>query len=173
MKALSLWQPWATLLAGGAKRCETRGWATRHRGPLLVHAAKHWTRELFTLCGTDPFRAALARLGYPPDVPEKRRGTFAPRGLPFGVIVGRVDVVACVPSEDVGAMDIEGDPCYWPGHPTYFPLQLSPTERAFGDYSPGRFAFLCENAVLFKTPIPYRGEQGLFNVPDDLVKEAA
>ena len=40
MKAISLWQPWATAIAVGAKRIETRHWPTKHRGPLMIHAAK-------------------------------------------------------------------------------------------------------------------------------------
>lgn len=40
MKAISLWQPWASLWIAGVKVCETRHWATSHRGTLLVHAAK-------------------------------------------------------------------------------------------------------------------------------------
>ena len=40
MKAISLWQPWASAMALGWKRNETRSWATSYRGPLLIHAAK-------------------------------------------------------------------------------------------------------------------------------------
>ena len=40
MKALSLIQPWATLVLTGAKGFETRSWTTSYRGPLLIHAAK-------------------------------------------------------------------------------------------------------------------------------------
>jgi len=36
--ALTLWQPWATLIADGQKRFETRSWSTAYRGPILVHA---------------------------------------------------------------------------------------------------------------------------------------
>lgn len=36
MKALSVKQPWAELIARGEKTIETRGKATRHRGPLLI-----------------------------------------------------------------------------------------------------------------------------------------
>ncbi len=39
MKALSLHQPWASLIAIGAKRVETRHWTTSYRGPLAIHAA--------------------------------------------------------------------------------------------------------------------------------------
>jgi uncharacterized protein (UPF0264 family) len=37
--ALSLKQPWATLLVHGLKTIEVRRWTTKHRGPLLIHAA--------------------------------------------------------------------------------------------------------------------------------------
>lgn len=40
MKAISLWQPWASLIAVGAKHHETRHWSTEHRGPIAIHAAK-------------------------------------------------------------------------------------------------------------------------------------
>lgn len=40
MKALSLWQPWASLMALGVKQNETRSWPTSHRGDLLICAAK-------------------------------------------------------------------------------------------------------------------------------------
>jgi|688.fasta_scaffold494623_2 hypothetical protein len=38
--ALSVKQPWAALIAAGLKTIEVRTWATRLRGPVLIHAAK-------------------------------------------------------------------------------------------------------------------------------------
>lgn len=46
MKAISLWQPWASLVAVGAKKIETRSWATKYRGSLAIHATKKWNLEL-------------------------------------------------------------------------------------------------------------------------------
>lgn len=50
MKAISLWQPWATAMAIGKKQNETRAWATSYRGDLLICAAARkpavWEREL-------------------------------------------------------------------------------------------------------------------------------
>lgn len=43
MKALSLWQIWASLIALNLKRFETRSWSTSYRGPLAIHAAQRWT----------------------------------------------------------------------------------------------------------------------------------
>ena len=36
MKALSVKQPWANLIAFGKKTIETRTWSTKYRGPILV-----------------------------------------------------------------------------------------------------------------------------------------
>lgn len=44
MKTLTLTQPWATLVILGIKQWETRGWFTRERGRIGIHAAKGWTR---------------------------------------------------------------------------------------------------------------------------------
>lgn len=167
MRCLSLYQPWAHLLAHGLKRVETRGWPVRHRGPLLVHAAKTWNGELATLSRAEPFASALRSLG----VMWSDKGR---PNVPFGAVVGRVDVVTCLRTEDVGVMDADqGEPVWFGRHgaanPNYFPLQISRHEKAFGDFSPERFAWLCEKAVAFAEPIPFRGAQGVFEVPDDLL----
>jgi len=39
MKALTLYQPYASAIALGLKRYETRSWATSYRGPLAIHAS--------------------------------------------------------------------------------------------------------------------------------------
>jgi hypothetical protein len=39
-KALSIHQPWASLIVAGTKRVENRSWWTPHRGPLLIHASR-------------------------------------------------------------------------------------------------------------------------------------
>jgi hypothetical protein len=38
MRCLTLTQPWATLVAVGAKQVETRNWSTRYRGRLAIHS---------------------------------------------------------------------------------------------------------------------------------------
>lgn len=40
MKALSVRQPWATMIARGLKTVEVRSWFTHHRGPLLLCASR-------------------------------------------------------------------------------------------------------------------------------------
>jgi len=45
MKAITLYQPWASLIALGKKNIETRSWNTYYRGPLAIHAGKGTTSE--------------------------------------------------------------------------------------------------------------------------------
>jgi hypothetical protein len=40
MKALSIKQPWANMIASGEKTIETRTWQTKHRGRLLIVSSK-------------------------------------------------------------------------------------------------------------------------------------
>ena len=44
MKAITIHQPWAHLIASGEKRIENRTWRTIHRGPLAIHAGKSRAR---------------------------------------------------------------------------------------------------------------------------------
>jgi hypothetical protein len=58
IKAISLWEPWASLVARGVRRHDTRTWATEYRGPLAIHAAK-----TLSLAGA-PARLCASALGY-------------------------------------------------------------------------------------------------------------
>lgn len=40
MKAISIKQPWASLIASGKKTIETRVWATEYRGDILICSSK-------------------------------------------------------------------------------------------------------------------------------------
>ena len=62
MKAITLWQPWATLVAIGAKTIETRSWGTSYRGPLAIHAGVA-TSQLY-LAAEFPFVDYLRQYGY-------------------------------------------------------------------------------------------------------------
>ena len=53
MKAISLHQPWANLIAEGKKIIETRFWETKHRGDLVICSTKN------PRTGPGPFGVAL------------------------------------------------------------------------------------------------------------------
>ncbi len=66
MRALSVRQPWASLIASGRKTIELRSWSTKYRGPLLI------------LAGSSPWR-----------------GDHGHELGPLGVVVGIVELVGC------------------------------------------------------------------------------
>jgi hypothetical protein len=45
MKCISLWQPFASAVALGIKKIETRSWMTYYSGPIAIHAAQKCTNE--------------------------------------------------------------------------------------------------------------------------------
>jgi len=157
MRAISLWQPWASAVALGSKKIETRHWSTGYRGPLAIHAAKRKVAREFS-----DFENDGAWIGVFFDIlwggPDRLRDV-----LPFGAIVGTVDLVDCRPTESI-APDLLDAP-HWPLLEA--PKELFEwTERQLGDFYPGRFGWVFQNPVAFKRPIPYVGRQGFFDVPD-------
>lgn len=71
MKAITIHQPYASLIAWRFKRYETRHWTTRYRGTIAIHAGKKWTRTMQAywedLCDSYPepkgYKAAELPLG--------------------------------------------------------------------------------------------------------------
>jgi hypothetical protein len=140
MRCISLWQPWASLVATNWKHYETRSWSTPYRGPLAIHAAKR-TEDLEYWFNKPEFRRYLVASGI------SWHGD-----LPLGAVVGVVNLVDVVRAEHIRH-------------------KLAITERTFGDFSDGRYAWKLEWVCRFTKPLPARGSQGIFSVdiPDDTV----
>jgi hypothetical protein len=132
MYVLSLLQPWASLVVLGVKTIETRSWATRHRGKILIHASQGKAGSIFA--EELPFKK------YIPDFNK----------LQFGAIIGMVTIDKILRTEDFLLSDSQMD-------------SLTFEEKAFGDYSSGRYGWLLSDPVEFKEPIPARGMPGLWN----------
>jgi hypothetical protein len=81
MKAISVRQPWAWLIASGHKRVENRTWSTRYRGPVLIHASKSPVSE----DDAEVIRVVAGELGI-----------HIPSDLPIGGIIGQAEIVDCV-----------------------------------------------------------------------------
>ncbi len=145
MKALSLWEPYATFMATDLKWNETRGWLTHYRGELAICSAKrNWLPGEFG----DEVEFLANRLS---DLwwLENKRKPAAQRALlfPKGFVLCVVDLHDCKPTKG---------------------LMVSPLESIVGNYTPGRFAWLTRNCRALKTPVPVKGKQGFFNLPAEV-----
>lgn len=138
MKAITIIQPWATLIALREKKFETRSWSTKHRGELAIHAGK---KIDWNACREPEISAALARNGYGPD------------NLPTGSVIAIVQLENCLKSIDTwtDGYELEGRR-----------LIYSP-EYEFGDFTPGRYAWELAEVNRLPDPIPAKGQQGLWN----------
>jgi hypothetical protein len=88
VKAISLWQPWASFIASGAKRIETRSWATSYRGPIAIHAAKRKIlKEIKELAEYEEYRAALRIPVEEEEDLEVEAATKKMLTLPYGAII--------------------------------------------------------------------------------------
>jgi hypothetical protein len=133
MRAITLMQPWAQLVAVGAKRYETRSWKTHYRGPLAIHASLEFPNSARALCRAEPFCSAL----------------FGNVDLPLGCVVAVCDLAAVLPTTE--SESLFESISEWP-----------PSELPFGDFSPGRFAWLLKNIRALENPIPARGARSLW-----------
>ena len=91
MKTISLWQPWATLVAVGEKQYETRSWHTKYRGLLAIHASKRLEQIQKEYCLQEPFVSALHDHG------------FSQMNLPLGSIIAVVKIVDICKTDAVRA----------------------------------------------------------------------
>lgn len=149
VRAITVHQPWATLLALGLKRFETRDWDTRHRGPLVIHAGKRITED-----GEMAF-SWLQRRGI--DVGAERLAD-----MPRGAVVGVAELAYCYSTEfllDTGR------------HVLNAQAKDPALEVTLGDFSRGRFAWLLSAPRALRQPIPCRGYQQLW-YPQRVVYEA-
>ena len=119
MKTLTVCQPYASLIASGEKRIENRSWSTAYRGPLAVHAgrSRSWLDSYAPL----------------------------PDNMTFGAVICVVDLVDCLPIDDVRG------------------------ELENHVHKEGPVCWILENVRILREPLPWRGQQMLFDVPDELI----
>ncbi len=137
MKALSIRQPWASLIVLGLKDIENRTWSSRYRGPVLVHASKGMTRtehEDAIEFAIDAIRAAPPKSGLFGGAKTIALGElgFAFDALPRGGIIGSVEIVDCVAYSE--SPWYVGDYGFVLQNPK--PLPFTPLKGALGFFDP-------------------------------------
>lgn len=129
IQAITLWQPWASLIFALVMKHETRSWPyppRLHGRRIAIHAAKVFPR---------PHEV-------PPDLQDLCVRTFGRsyrQTLPRGVVMGTVRLVACVPTESGPSDDTD--------------------DGIAGDWSPGRWAWLLADVQALACPQVARGRQ--------------
>lgn len=163
MKAISLHPPWAHLMVRQwdtgrfMKRFETRGWRTQYRGPIAICSTKSFPKGIAKLCCTEPFKSAFG-LNHPEvNTPGCYIVDLTP-AMPLGVVLGIGRLTEIVPAEEALTHKVMLEsPCE---------AGLGYVERHFGDYSPGRWAWLIEDMRPLPELIQVKGKQGLWNWPE-------
>jgi len=145
MKAVTLHQPWASLIARRVKLCETRTRQTHHRGPLAIHA------------GLRPPR----REEWSDDLTEIVDDVF---GDGFAFPLGAVVAVATV----IESAYMTEQSC-WGTNGVLSTLKLEghnvEREMVCGGWGHGRAYWRLNNIVQIDPPVAHRGKQGLWELP--------
>jgi hypothetical protein len=150
MKCISLWQPWASALflsrnGRALKPDETRCWPTAFRGRLAIHAAQRRTKA-----GVD-YDPELDRILF--ELIHRRTAD-----LPHGQLIGSLELVRCQKTINIHRHE---EQLLWGDY------------RERGDDGKLRYAWTFTDPEPLPCPIPWKGSQGFFDVPDSLFPRPA
>jgi len=124
MYALSIKQPWASLILAGIKPVENRTWSTSYRGPLLMHASKTWDK-----------RGAEFIIEKHPELKKFIESSKKTTGF-----LGQATMTDCV-------------------------------KEHHSEWFDGPYGFVFIKPMEFQNPIPYKGQLGIFYVPEKVMEE--
>lgn len=161
----------------GIKGPETRGWSTPHRGPLAICATATipGLRRGETLTVGDYEIENDTTRGSRPQYLMRGPKLAWPYRLPLGAVVATCELVDVVPIRS-----LEGDQGFTDnrvvdmplfhglhllhsaGAPAGYQHELIEDQLPYGDFTPGRYAWLLDNVHPIE-PIPVVGRQGLWN----------
>lgn len=131
MKALSIKQPLASLIAHGIKDIENRTWKTNFRGRIYIHASGLYAKGGFSLINSD--QRVLANMY------ESWKPLYLD-DLPTSAIIGEVDIIDCVINHpSIWAEKSEG---FW-----------NPIKGKWISRSKPTYNWVLANPILYKNPI--------------------
>lgn len=157
VRALTIRQPHASLIAAGVQTIWTSERSTTYRGPLLIHAGSWEMANCVSEYDRDP--KAWDALGASPcDC------------WPRGAVVAVAELVDVVPiwqpyQGRAPLIVVDRDRAFH--HPGNRTVNDVTDQLALSDFTPGRWAYLIANVHPID-PTPAKGRQGLWT-PDDLL----
>lgn len=141
MKAITIKQPYATLLALGYKQYETRSWATTYRGDFAIHAGKTMDRKAFE-------DAEIVEL-------LKAAGYQNMKELPLGAVIATCTLVNC--------MKVTKNALHQ-GYAMTEKTRIYGIPYKLGNFSEGRYAWVFENMQMLTKPILMNGRLSIWDL---------
>jgi hypothetical protein len=141
LKCLALYEPYASLIAVGAKTTETRSWGTHHRGWMAIHASRRWDRDIAADCRRciDVLRSA----GFQAPTLAHDVAGHVPFRSTLGCVLAVVRLIDCRPMAKAP----------------------DPLNAAFGTFGKGRYGWVLRDVNPLPKPVPVKGAMGLWNLP--------
>ncbi len=134
VKAISLHQPWASFIAMGLKRFETRNWTTNYRGTLVICSAKKNTKQQ---------RSNYTELAKCLNISLSK---YPWANFPLGKAIAICELTDCIKmTEEII-------------------YQQPENELVCGHWEVGRFAWQLENVKALDSPFSVKGQQGLWDI---------
>ena len=136
MKVLSIWQPYASLAVHGFKTVETRSYPVgewAHGTRIGIASTKRIVAAQRAVMKDEEFLKQYGKTG----LPELKE-------LPHGFLIGTAIIETCyrIAQCHLGALG---------------------AERVFGDWRPGRYAWVLKDPEVWAEPVPVRGLQRMWN----------
>lgn len=142
MKAITIKQPWASLIVHGIKDIENRNWRTNFRGRVLIHSSA---------------KGDIAKFGcLQPS--QREKVLYTPIGcinfndLPFGSIIGSVEIIDCVINH----------PSIWAEKTENYTVGMNPKIHENITGKKVVYSWVLANPILFPEPIPAKGKLSLW-----------
>ena len=161
MKALTIQQPYASLIALGLKTIETRSWSTRHRGRIAIHAGAAVAEDADKRCWSGIESTLGPRLAQPV--------------IPTGAVIATAKIADCVPMigptnytnlPQVTSLEVWADVerlVLWTPTQSGYPRMADKTDQLpYGAFKPGRWAWLLEEVEPIE-PVEASGRRRLWN----------
>jgi len=154
MKAITIMQPFATLITIGEKHFKTVNWKTDYRGDLLIHAGKG--KKYTYLEDKEPFKSILEHYGY-----NKITNGWFPNSIPEGRIIAKVTLIDCVQitkQTDFSVTLEDG-------------TKIKDNEFIFDSYTVGKYILKLANIKKLDCGVWWNGRQKLWNIDESIYQK--
>lgn len=164
MRTISLWRPWPWAIVHAGKRVENRDWEIKYRGDIVLHAAKKWDEDAVFFIQRNAMAAGIQVM-----CPGEK--TMHPAGVLYAIAT----LTDCLPVAAFDADAEELDAVRRRALEQGAPIEQIERRMAFirsqQRWAFGEYCWILDN-IRPLAHVPWKGSQGIFDVPDHIVQEA-